>query len=142
MELFFLSVYILVLEPVTQNSLVNIVTVNQTNRRKEINIIVLIPVARCKLVTIICVKSNLLIHCESKMRNLHSYVDSQFTQLCWQLIYTVMLTVKCLLVLLVQYQIQPFWLSCCSSFSWWSQPTADASFLSVCTPYLPPKPLE
>ena len=87
MELFFLSVYILVLEPMAQNSLINIVTVNQTNRRKEINMIVLIPVARCKLVTIICVKSNLLIHCESKKRqkeiytvvltvNLQSYVDS------------------------------------------------------------------
>ena len=36
----------------------------------------------------------------------------------------------------------PFWESCFSTFSTWSQPTADLSSLSFCTPNLPPNPEE
>jgi len=34
----------------------------------------------------------------------------------------------------------PFWDSCSCTFSWWSQPSAHLSCLSVCTPNLPPNP--
>lgn len=34
----------------------------------------------------------------------------------------------------------PFWDSCSWGFSWWSQPRAHLSCLSVCTPNFPPKP--